>query len=91
MWESVRNGEFKWIYENQEGVDYVFNSELDYEFCVTKKHILPLIKEIKKDSPFYNLASTLKKYVKYFQDIDDDMVPANSLLREFIGGSCFKV
>lgn len=91
MWQSVRNGEFKWIYENQEGVDYVFNSELDYEFCVTKKHILPLIKEIKKDSPFYNLASTLKKYVKYFQDIDDDMVPANSLLREFIGGSCFKV
>ena len=91
MWQSVRNGEFKWIYENQEGVDYVFNSELDYEFCVTKKHILPLLKEIKRDSPHYNLASTLKKYVKYFRDIDDEMVPANSLLREFIGGSCFKV
>jgi len=91
MWESVRNGEFKWIYENQEGVDYVFNSELDYEFCVTKKHILPLIKEIKSDSVHYNLANTLKKYVKYFKDIDDDCVPANSLLREFIGGSCFKV
>lgn len=91
MWESVRNGEFKWIYENQEGVDYVFNSELDYEFCVTKKHILPLLKEIKNDSPYYNLASTLKKYVKYFKDIDDDCVPRNSLLREFIGGSCFNV
>ena len=91
MWESVRNGEFKWIYENQEGVDYVFNSELDYEFCVTKKHILPLIKEIKSDSPYYNLANTLKKYVKYFKDIDDDCVPRNSLLREFIGGSCFNV
>lgn len=91
MWESVRNGEFKWIYENQEGVDYVFNSELDYEFCVTKKHILPLIKEIKPDSPYYNLANTLKKYVKYFKDIDDDCVPRNSLLREFIGGSCFNV
>lgn len=89
MWDSVRNGEFKWIYENQEGVDYVFNSELDYEFCVTKKHILPLIKEIKPDSPYYNLANTLKKYVKYFKDIDDDCVPRNSLLREFIGGSCF--
>lgn len=91
MWESVRNGEFKWIYENQEGVDYVFNSELDYEFCVTKKHILPLLKEIKSDSVHYNLANTLKKYVKYFKDIDDECVPANSLLREFIGGSCFKV
>ena len=77
--------------ENQEGVDYVFNSELDYEFCVTKKHILPLLKEIQKDSPHYNLAASLKKYVKYFRDIEDDMVPANSLLREFIGGSCFKV
>ena len=91
MWQSVRNGEFKWIYENQEGVDYVFNSELDYEFCVTKKHILPLLKEIQKDSPHYNLAASLKKYVKYFRDIEDDLVPANSLLREFIGGSCFKV
>ena len=91
MWESVRNGEFKWIYENQEGVDYVFNSELDYEFCVTKKHILPLLSEIKYDSPYYNLANTLKKYVKYFKDIEDDLVPRNSLLREFIGGSCFNV
>lgn len=91
MWESVRNGEFKWIYDNQEGVDYVFNSELDYEFCVTKKHILPLIKEIKSDSQYYNLANTLKKYVKYFKDIDDNLVPCNSLLREFIGGSCFNV
>ena len=91
MWESVRNGEFKWIYENQEGVDYVFNSELDYEFCVTKKHILPLLQDIKSDSPYYNLANTLKKYVKYFKDIDDELVPRNSLLREFIGGSCFNV
>lgn len=91
MWESVRNGEFKWIYDNQEGADFVFNSELDYEFCVTKKHLLPLLKEVKPDSPHYNLASTLKKYVKYFKDIDDDCVPRNSLLREFIGGSCFNV
>ena len=91
MWESVRNGEFKWIYENQEGVDYVFNSELDYEFCVMKKHILPLIREIKSDSQYYNLANTVKKYVKYFKDIEDDCVPRNSLLREFIGGSCFNV
>lgn len=91
MWQSVRNGEFKWIYENQEGVDYVFNSQLDYEFCITKKHILPLLKEIKSDSEYFNLASTLKKYVKYFKDIDDDLVPRNSLLREFIGGSCFNV
>ena len=49
------------------------------------------LKEIQKDSPHYNLAASLKKYVKYFKDIEDDMVPANSLLREFIGGSCFKV
>ena len=91
MWESVRNGEFKWIYGHQEGADFVFNSELDYEFCVTKKHILPLLKEVKRDSQYYNLASTLKKYLKYFKDIDDECVPRNSLLREFIGGSCFNV
>lgn len=90
MWDSVRRGEFKWIYDNQEGVDFVYNSVLDYEFCVMKKYAIPLLKAVKEDSSYYNLSRTLIKYFKYFVDIEDDDVPDRSLLREFIGGSCFK-
>ena len=90
IWDSVRKGEFKWIYDNQEGVDFVFNSELDYELCVLKKHALPLLKAIPVNSPDYITANHLVKFLKYFKDIDDSLVPCNSLLREFIGGSCFQ-
>ena len=90
IWDSVRKGEFTWIYDNQEGVDFVFNSELDYELCVMKKHALPLLKEIPQDSPNYITANHLIKFLKYYKDIDDNLVPCNSLLREFIGESCFQ-
>lgn len=90
MWKSVRKGEFRWIYGNQEGVDFVYNSVLDYEFCVMKKYALPLLKAVSEESEFYNLSRTLIKYFKYFVDIDDEYIPETSLLREFIGGSCFE-
>ena len=90
MWPSVRRGEFKWIYKNQEGADYVFNSLLPYELCVMKKHALPILTKIPNDSPYYIKANRLIKFLKYFVDIDDEVVPKNSLMREFIGGSCFE-
>lgn len=90
MWPSVRRGEFKWIYKNQEGADYVFNSLLPYELCVMKKHALPILTKIPNDSPYYIKANRLIKFLKYFVDIDDEVVPNNSIMREFIGGSCFE-
>lgn len=89
MWDSVRRGEFRWIYPNQEQADYVYNSGLQYEFCVLKKYALPTLREIPNDSEYYVTANRLIKFMKYFVDIDDAYVPNNSLLREFIGGSCF--
>jgi|LGVE01.1.fsa_nt_gb uridine kinase len=89
MWESVRAGEFKWIYPNQEHADYVYNSGLQYELSVMKKYALPTLQEIPNDSEYYITANRLIKFLKYFIDIDDNNVPCNSLLREFIGGSCF--
>ncbi len=89
MWPSVRRGEFRWIYPHQEEADYVFNSGHAYELCVMKKHALSTLMEIPRDSEHFITANRLIKFLKYFKDIDDAHVPNNSLLREFIGGSCF--
>ena len=92
MWQSVRNGEFKWIYPNQEGANFVFNSELTYELAIFKKYALPALSQIPQTDPSYITANRLIKYLKYFKDItDESSIPCNSLIREFIGGSCFKV
>ena len=90
MWPSVRKGEFTWIYDTQEGADFVFNSLLSYELCVMKKYALPLLQAIDRDSEYFPLANRLIKFLKYFSDMDDKWVPCNSLLREFIGDSCYQ-
>ena len=89
MWPSVRKGEFKWIYSTQEGSDYVYNSMLSYELPVMRKYAMPLLAEIDKESPYHPVATRLLRMLKFFVDMDDDWVPSNSLMREFIGGSCY--
>lgn len=89
MWQSVRLGEFKWIYPYQEGVNYVFNSELTYELAVLKKYALPHLLAISKEDKHYITANRLIKFLKYFKDIDEKLIPTNSILLEFIGGSPF--
>lgn len=88
MWDSVRRGEELHIFPFQEEADAVFNSALIYELAVIKKYALPLLEEIKPDSPVYSQAKRLKKFLYYLKSIEDDrIVPSTSLLREFIGGS----
>lgn len=89
MWPSVRRGEFKWIYPYQEGADYIYNSELTYELGVMKKYALPVLEAIDRNDEYFITANRLVKFLKYIRDIDDRYVPCNSLLREFIGNSCF--
>lgn len=89
MWPSVRAGEFRWIYNCQEGSDYVYNSMLSYELPVMKKYAMPLLQAIEVDSPYFPIAQRLVRMLKYFIDMDDQWVPSNSLMREFIGGSCY--
>ncbi len=89
MWNNVRLGEFKWIYKTQEGADFVFNSFLNYELCVMKKHAMPLLEEIDRENIYFPVAERLIRMLKFFEDVDDKWVPCNSLIREFIGGSCF--
>ena len=89
MWPSVRRGEFKWIYPFQEEADYIYNTELTYELGVMKKYALPALNKLDKNDKNYIQANRLSKFLKYIRDIDDRYVPCNSILREFIGGSCF--
>ena len=89
MWASVRKGEFKWIYPFQEEANYIFNTELTYELGVMKKYALPVLASIDRNNEYFIQANRLVKFLKYFKDIDDRLVPCNSLLREFIGESCF--
>lgn len=90
MWPSVRRGEFKWIYSTQEGADYVYNSMLSYELCVMKKYALPLLQNVDVESEYFPVAERLIRMLKYFEDMPDEWVPCNSLMKEFIGGSCYE-
>lgn len=90
MWPNVRKGEFKWIYKTQEDADYVFDSFLNYELCVMKKYALPLLLKVDRESDVGPDAARLVKLLKYFKEVDETWVPCNSLLKEFIGGSCYR-
>ncbi len=90
-WESVNRGERNNIFPFQEEADSMFNTSLIYEICVLKKYAMPLLKAIDNTHPEYSEAKSLYEFLKYFEDIGDEFVPKNSLLREFIGGSIFEV
>lgn len=90
MWKNVRLGEFKWIYDTQENANYVYNSFLQYELSVLRKYALPLLNAIKRDHEYFPMAERLIRLLKHFVDMDDSVVPNNSLIREFIGGSVYE-
>ena len=91
MWPSVRRGEESNIFPYQEEADVMFNSALIYELAVLKPYVEAELFGISKDCPEYLEAKRLLKFLDYFVGISSENVPANSLLREFIGGGCFKV
>ena len=91
MWPSVRKGERENIFPFQEQADVMFNSALVYELAVLKVYAEPLLFGIERDCPEYLEAKSLLKLLDYFLPMPADGIPNNSLLREFVGGSCFNV
>ncbi len=91
MWPSVRKGEQDNIFPYQEYCDVMFNSALLYELAVLKQYAEPLLFSVPKESPAYTEAKRLLKFLDYFLGAGSDDIPRNSILREFVGGSCFKV
>lgn len=88
-WKKVRLGEEKHIFPNQDAADVVFNTELIYEIGVLKTYVEPLLYSVPSTSPHYKDAIRLINMLKTFLPIPSDAIPDDSLLREFIGGSCF--
>ena len=91
MWKSVRQGEEQYIFPYEDNADVMFNSGLLYEYSVLKKHIEPLLMAVEETSPYYSDVLRLKELTDRFLPLEENVVPLNSILREFIGGGCFKV
>ena len=91
IWDSVRKGEEDNIFPYQESADVFFNSALPYELAVLKTYAEPLLYQIREGDPEYPEAQRLLKFLKYVIAVPADAVPANSILREFIGGGCFRL
>lgn len=89
-WPSVRRGEERNIFPFQENADIMFNSSLVYELAMLKILAEPLLAEITPEFREHVEAERLLKFLSYFRPAKSDQVPLNSILREFIGGSCFK-
>jgi uridine kinase len=89
-WESVRRGEKRYIFPYQENADVMFNSALVYEVSVLKPLVEPLLRQVPYTKPEYVEAKRLLAFLEWFLPLESDMIPDNSILREFIGNSILR-
>ncbi|MCE5202407.1 MAG: nucleoside kinase [Synergistaceae bacterium] len=89
QWPSVVRGSHRHIFPYQENADTLFNTALAYELSVLKGYVQPMLKSVSEDSPVYGEAQRLLSLLRYVPVIPSDDVPNISIIREFIGGSCF--
>lgn len=91
-WSSVRRGEEKNIFPFQENADAMFNSSLVYELFILKPYIESLLNQVRTDNREYAEAMRLQKFLSYFTPVmlEERDIPYNSIIREFIGNSCFE-
>jgi uridine kinase len=89
-WESVRRGEKKHIFPYQENADVMFNSALVYELSALKPFVEPLLRQVDHGTPEFIEAKRLLAFLDWFLPVDAEMIPENSIVREFIGGSILK-
>lgn len=89
LWPAVRRGEERNIFPFQEDADMMFNSALIYELAVLKRYAEPLLEQITAERQEYPEARRLLTFLSYFEAVPEDEVFPNSILREFIGNSCF--
>ena len=90
-WPKVRYGEENYIFPYQDEADYTFNTAMIYELGVLKTFVEPLLYSVEPDSPYYNEAVRLINFLRLFLPIPTEDIPKDSIIREFIGGGCFKI
>jgi uridine kinase len=90
QWESVRRGEKKYIFPYQENADVMFNSALVYELSALQHLAEPILRQVPHGVPEFIEAKRLLAFLEWFLPVEADLVPDNSILREFIGGSILK-
>lgn len=89
-WESVRRGEKRHIFPFQENADVMFNSALAYELAVLKPLAEPLLRQVPHNTPEFIETKRLLAFLEWFLPLEPDLIPDNSILREFVGGSILK-
>ncbi|MBM3181231.1 MAG: nucleoside kinase [Chloroflexi bacterium] len=89
-WESVRRGEKRHIFPYQENADVMFNSALVYELSALKPLAEPLLRQVQYRAPEYIEARRLLAFLEWFLPLDASLIPANSIVREFLGESGLK-
>ena len=89
-WPKVRRGEHTWIFPYQENADVMFNSALVYELAILKHLAEPLLLQIELGKPEHVEVKRLLSFLQWFEPCSSELVPDNSLLREFIGGSILR-
>ena len=89
-WQSVRRGEVRWIFPYQENADAMFNSALVYELAILKPFVEPLLRRVEPNTLAYVECKRLLAFLEWFLPCPPDLVPDNSILREFVGGSILR-
>jgi uridine kinase len=89
-WDSVQRGEKRWIFPYQENADIMFNSALAYELSALKPYAEPLLRQVPFGTREYIEAKRMLALLEWFRPVSSDLIPDNSILREFIGGSILK-
>jgi uridine kinase len=89
-WESVHRGEVRWIFPYQENADAMFNSALAYELAVIKPLVEPYLRHVDPDTLAYVECKRLLAFLQWILPCAPDLVPDNSILREFVGGSILR-
>ena len=89
IWPKVRAGEEKYIFPYQDEADSTINTALIYELGVLKTYVEPLLYSVDEDSIYYDEAKRLLNLFRLILPIPSEAIPADSILREFVGGSCF--
>lgn len=90
MWSNIREGEEEHIFPFQDDADVIINSALIYELGILKTYAEPLLFSVDENDPMYSEAIRLINFLRNFLPIPSDYIPQDSVLREFIGGSCFE-